>query len=1562
MNIDNHYECCLIGEDNFTLACAKVLVKSGFIIKFICSDNFNLINWANENNILVCPSYIVFEKKILEEGCDFLFSILNSKILSNQVLNGARILAINFHNAYLPRYAGSNAVNWSILRGELEHGVTWHKMSEKIDLGSIIKQTIVPIETSETAISLNVKCTEYGLKLFEEMLIDFKKGKCVLKDQNTALRLYFSKAAKPKGNALINWFDTAEALSCLFRACNYAPYNNEFAVPKIGLNNHIDYILVKQLKVTEMQSNLLPGTIVNIINNTMTITTGSYDVVLSDFFDLSGNSLSISQIENIYGMTVQSLLPHYEEELVNHLQLASESCFYQEKNWVEKCTTAKLPQVPFMPPLLNTASFKYKTIATFNVELPIIKKWHELTGISLSKITFCLIIIYLQRINNYEVFDIGLSGNMEDNVFLDKKIENLFFNFSWLKCNFDPEKSFEEFLIQFSLRINEKKYSSNCLKDILLRYAALQEKYTVPNIIIVLDSHNMHNIIHTGLLIKIHECQIMLYLGEFEQKIQEDQLYMIESMEYRIKMMVQGLEKNRQLPICQLPLLNEYGVNLYIDSWSHSEPRAIPEKEMIQIFEEQVVINPSKKAIIHNNVSITYEELNRHANYLAKQLLDMNVTPGEHIGIISLSRIETIIALLATLKIKGVYIPIDPDYPDSYLSYILNDTKPKIIFSSFFSSARFEKFIKKNHPEILFLPFAYFSHIEVFPNITITEKCNELAYIMYTSGSTGKPKGVPINQSAILRLVMDNNFLEIKPEYHIAQASNLSFDASTFEIWGALLNGCTLVCIEKAVVLDPIKFKKALKTSKVDILWVTASLFDRLVQNDPSIFNSVQYLLAGGDVVNSHTVKKVFENSTTNKSNIKLFINGYGPTENTTFTTVYSIKPTDTIDENIPIGKPIANTYVYVLDKYLQPVYAGIPGELFIAGSGLTPGYIGQQEKNEDRFIETALITGKIQRYFKTGDYVKWLSDGNLAYIGRKDSQVKLRGFRVEMNAINNVLLKHPDISQCYTMIIDSTKLYVYIVSEHHSNLEKSQVLKYMKAQLPHYMIPSEIVFLEQFPLTPNGKVDSVLIKNLTISRKKRLIKNPVNDIEAFLVKLWKSILNVDEISTEDNFFEVGGNSLMIASLIYKIYQKFNKKLMISDFLIEPTISSLANLITGNSRRPQENNSFFNDLILNPISEEKVFPLSKNKKNGKKKILVTGATGFLGAFLVEELLKDKNNKIYCHVRSSSHDEAKEKLKRNFEKWQISLELMDKIYVLHGDLAEKNLGLSENRYQQLAEEVDEIFHLAAQVNHIYNYTQLRDSNVIATLNLSKMVSFNKNIQFNYISTISAASEHVDEKNRIMETFISGAFPPKKTMDGYSLTKWVSETMLYKMYHCGFKIKIFRPAWISGSSKTGVMPLLNNHLYLVLKGCAQLGFAPMWDTRINMTPVDKLAQMIIEGAKMNKNVFNLINNETISWINYIQAANNFGYHMKLIDPQQWYNLVAKIDKNNALFPLLSIYTDPNNQNWLLKQNYISDACNDNYLSIKEKISDTIVWDEFFLEKYFQYIFFNDRENKK
>ena len=1528
IKIPNTKECYAIGNDNFTLGCIKILIQHNFIIKTIYTINHDLITWAEKNNIPVSETYNDFEKRISKAKHGFLFSLLNERIIPTKVLNKEEFLCINYHNALLPKYAGLNATSWALMNGETQHGITWHIMADKIDQGAIIKQGKIKIDVDETALSLNLKCADLGSKLFIELVRELTPdGLLTAKNQNLEQRTYFTKIQKPDGNALITWRNTAEEIDRLVRACDHAYTTNEFSLPKIFLSMRNPILLVKKLSITGEKSTFMPGVIVNLSAHGIQVSTKTNDILISELSNLYGKKTDIAKLVKEYDLSIGKPLPSPSKELCLDLKMVSEQYSRDESVWINDYLKSRPSLAPEISLKEIATISSYDEIKSFNINQNFLERGNKNFVITPSIASLALIIIYFQKITDYEHLSIGL---VKDSNSIDKKIRHLFFNFSWLEIDFEPGRSFRDLSTKLMNELKKRKHDINCLKDSCARYPLARNNYVPPNIAIAFGNIDLSST-EASVIIKIEDDKISVNVNKSCNKIPEDQYYLLESISSKIESFIDVLKNDIDLPVYKLPLFNNFGRTLYTKTLSGIETNLPISKNLSELFEDTVLEHPDKASIQYESKNITYRELNEKANYLALFLIEKGVKPCDKVGVTSISSIETVIFIIAILKAGATYVPIDPAYPEIYLESLLNELNLTLILSKKFDSIFFETFIYKKYPTLNLYFFDY-KAIRTDPkNLKLAYK-NKHAYIMYTSGSSGKPKGVIVTQIGVIRLVINNNFLNISSKDVVSQASNLGFDASTFEIWGSLLNGALLICIDKQSILDPIKIKEILFKTHINVLWLTSSLFDQYVENDISIFSNIEYLLVGGDVINTKTVAKVLRDP---NNKIKLFINGYGPTENTTFTTTFTINRDYKIGSNLPIGKPISNTKVYVVDKYFEPVGIGIPGELVVSGLGLSDGYISDKEQDIKKFVENKTLTGKFQRYYKTGDYVKWLEDGNLAYLGRKDEQVKLRGFRVELNTIKTKILAHEKVSQCLLMPLNGNQLFSYIVLKNNCSTTKTELLNFLKNSLPFYMIPTEVFFLARIPLNQNGKVDVSAIKSLPLSPCKRLIKPPTTETERILLGLWKLILQRDTLDIDDNFFEAGGNSLLISSLIVQVHKKLGFRLPISRFISEPTIASLASIIDNNQNQHNTAvSSILQDINFDHSEKNKILLTKNHKAITHKTVLVTGSTGFLGSYLVRELIKT-GVKIICLVRANSFSEANDKLRKRFLENNFSLELLNKIFILVGDLSKNQLGLPRDDYNELINQIDEIYHAAATVNHIYGYDQLRADNVISTKNLLKILKLKNQVKFSYISTMSACFNHYDKEKHLLENFIDENELPTLINDGYSLTKWACEKLLSQMHSLGYRVKIYRPAWIIGDLHRNGMLLHNNHLFLLLKSCIQLGCAPSWNARINTCFVDELAKIIVKGSDHEANVFNIVNEQPSSWLDQINTLKSHGHLIEIINPQKWYQTLNQIDKRNAIFPLLSIYTDSDNQDWILKQDSISSARNENYLSVYNEI---------------------------
>jgi amino acid adenylation domain-containing protein len=497
-----------------------------------------------------------------------------------------------------------------------------------------------------------------------------------------------------------------------------------------------------------------------------------------------------------------------------------------------------------------------------------------------------------------------------------------------------------------------------------------------------------------------------------------------------------------------------------------------------------------------------------------------------------------IISILGILKSGAAYVPIDPDYPQERIAYIEKDTNYRVLI---------------NEDELILFNLQRSKYKK--DNLNKINSVSDLAYVIYTSGSTGEPKGVMVEQRNVIRLVKPSTFFPLDSDTILLSTGSISFDATIIEFFGTLLNGSKLILTSQNNLLDVHRLENSIKENKVNSLWMTASWFNNVVESNIKVFEHIKQLIIGGDIVSPTHVKKVFDCF----ENIKI-VNGYGPTENTTFSTTFEIK--NKSYNAIPIGKPVPNSKTYILDDNFQLLPIGVIGQMYVSGAGVARGYLNNQELTSKKFIGNPFV--KTERLYDTGDLCRWLSDGNIEFLGRKDQQVKIRGFRIELGEIENtILLYSKDFNQVVVearMLNNNKVLVAYFVSS--SNIDKSELQNFLQKRLPDYMIPSFYIVLDEMPLTLNGKIDRKALPSIS---GENIIRNeyvePRNEIEEKLVEIWREILGIEKIGVTDNFFELGGHSLNVIKLTNTIDKIFSVKLRISDILNNSNISAISTMI-----------------------------------------------------------------------------------------------------------------------------------------------------------------------------------------------------------------------------------------------------------------------------------------------------------------------------------------------------------------------------------------------------------------
>ena len=609
--------------------------------------------------------------------------------------------------------------------------------------------------------------------------------------------------------------------------------------------------------------------------------------------------------------------------------------------------------------------------------------------------------------------------------------------------------------------------------------------------------------------------------------------------------------------ISDLTLLSRDEERKLLVTWNRTHTDYPRNSSIAELFERQVQQHPTSTALLFDNQAITYSELNRRANKLAHHLRRQGIKPQTRVAICVERSVELIVGLLGILKAGAAYVPLDPNNPSQRLHYILEDTAAAALITT-----------RSSHP-VKFSDFAgpivFVDDAETLagesdhnPNLEITGE--DLAYVMYTSGSTGKPKGVAIPQRGVVRLVSNPNYLSITSDDVFLLFAPVSFDASILEIWGPLLNGGKLA-IFPAAFTSLKQLGEVLQRHKVTVLWLTAGLFHQMVEEHIDALRPVRKLLAGGDVLPVPDVLKVLRELPETE-----LINGYGPTENTTFTCCYSV-PRNWNGRSVPIGKPISNTQVYILDKKQKPVPIGVPGELFIGGDGLAREYLNAPELNRQKFVANTLIPSTTPTLYRTGDLVRWLPDGNIEFLGRADNQVKIRGFRVELDEIECAILQHPDIREAVVIAReDSAKtkqLFAYVVCRDGATASATSLRTFLESKLPAYMVPSSFTVLEKLPLNANGKVDR---KSLPVPDTTAAVSSyapPTNADEQRLVDIWAEVLKRNQIGIHDDFFQLGGHSLLATRVVSRINEAFSSDISLQAVFEHSTIAKLANLVAA---------------------------------------------------------------------------------------------------------------------------------------------------------------------------------------------------------------------------------------------------------------------------------------------------------------------------------------------------------------------------------------------------------------
>ena len=590
--------------------------------------------------------------------------------------------------------------------------------------------------------------------------------------------------------------------------------------------------------------------------------------------------------------------------------------------------------------------------------------------------------------------------------------------------------------------------------------------------------------------------------------------------------------------------------------WNRTRAEIPLDKCVHELFEEQVRDCPHALAIVQNERKLTYAELNCLANQMARYLRSLGLQPGESVALLLERSLDLVIAELAVLKCGAVYVPLDPSFPQERKAFMVADTSAKFVLCT-----ERTQFAEKAGVQRINIDTQDLAGLAT-DDLKIALHSDATAYVMYTSGSTGQPKGIMIPHRGIKRLALNNGYARFDADVRMGFVANPAFDATTMEIWAPLLHGGVVVVIAQEAVLDPAQFGQALKRQAVNVLFLTAGLFNQYADALMEEFAALRYLIVGGDVLDPQVIARVLRGNRPEH-----LLNGYGPTEATTFAATYEIGAAAENLRRIPIGRPISNTQLYILNEASQPVPIGVTGELHIAGAGLAHGYCNRPQLTAERFVPNMFSGEPGARMYRTGDLCRWKEDGTVDFIGRNDFQVKVRGFRIELEEIEARLADYPGIGSVVVVAREdepgNKRLVAYYTCakppDHQESENANSLRAHLATRLPEYMLPAAFVRMDFLPLTANGKLDrKALPAPAGDAYVAREYEAPLSDMETTLAAIFEEILKVERVGRHDNFFELGGHSLLVTKLISRVRSVLGVELVIPNVFECSTVASLA--------------------------------------------------------------------------------------------------------------------------------------------------------------------------------------------------------------------------------------------------------------------------------------------------------------------------------------------------------------------------------------------------------------------
>ncbi|MCX2969325.1 MULTISPECIES: amino acid adenylation domain-containing protein [Streptomyces] len=1166
------FHCVVVGEEALLVECTRLLLERGHTVVAVVSPAPDLLAWAEGEGLPTVPLGPDLADRLAPLRFDYLFSVANLRMLPEAVLELPARLPVNFHDGPLPRHAGLFATSWAILDGDKRHGVTWHVMTGEADTGDVLVRRTVPVDPAATVHDLDVACFDAGIESFAELIDALAAGTVTRVPQDLGLRTYHGRYDGPPRAGVVDWRRPAAELDALVRATAFGRRRNDFGTALLAVGD--DLVAVGGAEVVDRPSTAEPGTVVEAGPHALTVATADRDVRLTALSALTGERLDPAALADTVARRHGGRFPTLTDEQVADLVAIGRAAHRQEGRWLPLLAEPR----PVLPPRLGPVDAP--AAPTGPVPLPPgLRGAHPAP----ERTALAAVLAFLARLSRTGERDVALPTGAPA---ADGPARALLAAEVPLRA---PDGLLERTLPDLARLLDEQvtavRARTPYRRDALLRHPALAATAAaaLPVAVLLPDAASAEAAPDavtaggdpaagpepTGGATGGGGRALAVRVGAdgavaFDGGVPAAQRAWLAA---RFARFLDAAAAEPERPLATLPLLTAEERDLLDGRWNDTAEDYPRERTVTRLVTDIACAAPDAPAVRCAERTLTYGELDEAADRLAHRLIGRGAGPGTLVGVFLERSPELVVGLLAVLKTGAAYVPLDPVYPPARIGHMLADSGARLVLTDAASHAAVADFPVT--PLLVDRPGAPEGHGEgdgegegggdratgqAAPAAPVDRSDpGAPAYVIYTSGSTGVPKGVQVGHRALV------NFLWTMARHpgfgsgdSLLALTTVCFDIAGLELYLPLVRGGTVEVLPAEVCADGFALRERIEQAAPTVLQATPSTWRMLLTAGWAGAAGLR-ALCGGEPLPSDLADAL-------ASRVGELYNMYGPTEATIWSTVERVLP----GAPVTVGRPVGNTGCHVVDERGVPVPPGLPGELYLSGDGLADGYLGRPELTAERFV-TGL--DGVARAYRTGDLVRYLPDGRLEHLERVDGQVKLNGYRIELGEVEAVLRRLPGVTAAVAVVREDQpgdrRLVAYATTTARA-ADPAGLRAALRAELPGYMVPAAVVVLPRLPLTPNGKTDRAALPRPGAARVAGSAAAVRTELERGVAAVWCEVLGLDSVGAEENFFDLGGDSLRLTAVVARLRERLGRPVTRLDMFGHPTVRAMAaHLSTG---------------------------------------------------------------------------------------------------------------------------------------------------------------------------------------------------------------------------------------------------------------------------------------------------------------------------------------------------------------------------------------------------------------